>query len=117
MIVDVHAISGTKDAEDVRHFLADTLNYPFVDADEWLILALSPSELGISSTKENDPHEFYLLCDDLEASAKDLRGKGVEFTRTISETSLGYIASIKLPGGGEIGLCQQKDQSAPQPSA
>ena len=47
MIVDVHALTDEKNADKVRHFLADVLNYQFVDAEEWLVLALSPSELGI----------------------------------------------------------------------
>ncbi len=117
MIVDLHVLTDKEYVRDVRDFLIDVLEYPFIDPDFWLIPVLTSSELGISSAGKFDPHEVYLISDDLEASVKELKGKGVEFTRPISETSFGYVTSIKLPGGGEMAMCQQKYNDATQPSA
>lgn len=116
MIVDLHVLTDKENAKAVRDFLIDVLEYPFIDPDFWLIPVLTPSELGVRSGVEFDPHEVYLMSDDLKASVKELEGKGVEFTGPISETSFGYVTSIKLPGGGEMAMCQQKDDAV-QPSA
>jgi predicted enzyme related to lactoylglutathione lyase len=116
MIVDVHVLSGEKDAQAVRVFLADVLDYLFVDADEWLVVAMSPAELGITKGDGVNPHEFYLVCNDLKWTVDDLVAKNFEITRPISETGLAYTASVKLPGGVELGLCQQKVQAASEPT-
>ncbi|MGA2199845.1 MAG: extradiol dioxygenase [Nitrososphaerales archaeon] len=115
MIIDLHALGDTKDAESIRLFFADVLNYPFVDEGEWLVMAQSPAELGITPANKDNPRELYLICDDLDATVKYLQSKEVEITRPISETEIAYTASIRLPGGGEMGLCQKKDQTPAPP--
>ena len=115
--MDVRVIAGEKGGEDLRRFLMDVLDYPFVDDEGWLIAVLSPSELGIEPKGAKNPQEVYIECDNLETMVKDLLDRGVEFVTPVAETSFGYAASIRLPGGGEIGLCQRKEQPAPQASA
>ncbi len=116
MIMDVRAIAGEKNGDDLRRFLMDVLDYPFVDDEGWLIAVLSPSELGIESADGKIKHEVYIECDNLETLAKDLLARGVKFARPVSETSFGLAASIKIPGGGEIGLCERRERPEPQPS-
>src|SRR6478735_171229 len=78
MITGVHAIIYSKQAEAVRAFFRDTLGRPSVDAGRgWLIFALPPAELGIHPTDDNEVHELYLMCDDVEATVKELAAKGV----------------------------------------
>jgi len=54
----------------------------------------------------SDRHELYLLCDDIEATAQELHGKGVELERPFHEERWGRVSSITLPGGGKLGIYQ-----------
>ncbi len=113
MINGVHVLIYAKDADKVRSFFRDVLNFPSVDAGHgWLIFALPPAELGIHPTEEEGYCELYLMCDDVAATVRDLNAKGVEFARPITEAGFGLMTSIKLPGGGELGLYQPKHPTA-----
>jgi predicted enzyme related to lactoylglutathione lyase len=113
MITGVHALVYTKDAESVRAFFRDTLGLPSVDAGEgWLIFALPPAELGVHPSDDKYQHELYLMCDDVNATVEQLKGKGVEFTRPVIDEGWGLVTSIRLPGGGALGLYQPKHPMA-----
>ena len=113
MITGVHALLYTKDADAVRVFFRDVLGFAGVDAGHgWLIFALPPAELGIHPTDEDDYTELYLMCTDVRASVEELKGKGVEFTRPINDQGWGLVTTLKLPGGGKLGLYQPKHPTA-----
>ena len=112
MINGVHAIIFTRDAEADRAFLRDVLDLPSVDAGGgWLIFALPPAELAAHPTDGDTHHELYLMCDDVQATVEELRGKGVEFTRQISEEGFGLMTALRLPGGGELALYEPRHPS------
>src|SRR5919204_5717393 len=114
MITGVHALIFNRDAEGVRAFFCDVLGFSSVDAGHgWLIFALPPAELGIHPAEES-AHELYLMCDDVHATVKELSVKGVEFSRPISDEGFGLVTSIKLPGGGELGLYEPRHPTALQ---
>jgi hypothetical protein len=48
------------------------------------------------------------MCDDLEATMRDLQAKGVEFTQDISEERWGRLNRFRLPGGGEVGIYEPR---------
>ena len=52
------------------------------------------------------------MCDDLKATMTDLKRKGVEFTRGVVDEGWGLVTSIRLPGGGALGLYQPKHPTA-----
>ncbi len=111
MIDGIHAMIFSKDAERVRIFFRDVLEFPAVDAGHgWLIFALPPAELGIHQG-EDCSHELYLMCDDLAVTMENLKQKGAEFTGPITEAGFGLMTRIKLPGGGELGIYQPKHPS------
>ncbi len=113
MIHGVHALIHTKEADQVRDFFRDTLKFASVDAGRgWLIFALPPAELGIHPAEGEAHHELYLMCDDIEATVKDLTRKGVEFTGPIKDTGWGLMTAIKMPGGGELGIYEPKHPTA-----
>lgn len=113
MITGVHALIYTKDAEDVRAFFRDILGLSSVNAGEdWLIFALPPAELGIHPSDDKYQHELYLMCDDVNATMTELKSKGVEFTRPVKDEGWGFVTSIRLPGGGSLGLYQPKHPTA-----
>lgn len=112
MITGVHTIVHTEQAPAVRDFLADVLGWDSVDAGHgWLIFALPPGELAVHPSEGPGRHELYLMCDDLEATIAELRGKGVELVEAISEQRWGRVTAIGLPGGGRLGLYEPSHPS------
>jgi Glyoxalase/Bleomycin resistance protein/Dioxygenase superfamily len=116
MITGIHGIIFSKDADALRAFLRDVLEFPSVDAGEsWLIFALPPAELAAHPADEAGHHELYLMCDDVQTTVDELKRKGVEFNRSISDEGFGLLTAIKLPGGGELGLYEPRHPT-PNPS-
>jgi catechol 2,3-dioxygenase-like lactoylglutathione lyase family enzyme len=112
VITGVHAIIFTRDAEADRAFFRDVLDLPSVDAGGgWLIFALPPAELAAHPTDGDARHELYLMCDDIRATTGELRAKGVEFTKEISDEGFGLMTAFRLPGGGEIALYEPRHPS------
>jgi catechol 2,3-dioxygenase-like lactoylglutathione lyase family enzyme len=109
MINGAHVILYSRDAEADRAFLKDVLGFPHVDAgDGWLIFALPPTELAVHPTDAEDSSELYLLCDDVEATVRDLEAKGVSFTSPVADRGWGRVTTVRLPGGGEAGLYEPR---------
>jgi hypothetical protein len=52
------------------------------------------------------------MCDDVEATMRDLHAKGVEFTQDISEERWGRLTRLRLPGGGEVGMYEPRHPRA-----
>ena len=106
MITGVHALLFTPEAARVRSFLRHALGWGSVDAGGgWLIFALPPAELGVHPAEGPQRQELYLMCDDIEATVRELAGRGVELARPISEERFGLVTAIKIPGG-ELPLYQ-----------
>lgn len=109
LISGVHAIIYSRDAEADRAFFRDELGLDSVDSGSgWLIFALPPAELAIHPTEEEDDHELYLLCEDIEATAAELERRKVILKRPFDEVAWGRVTRLTLPGGGRIGLYQPK---------
>jgi catechol 2,3-dioxygenase-like lactoylglutathione lyase family enzyme len=117
MITGVHCTLFTADADGLRAFFSDVLGFSSVDAGGgWLIFALPPAELAAHPSDEGSRSELYLMCDDIEATVEELKDKGVEFSRAISDEGFGLLTSLKLPGGGELGLYEPRHPT-PHPAA
>lgn len=119
MINGLHTIIYANDAEATRAFFRDVLKLRSVDAGHgWLIFALPPAELGIHPTGDEAPpsehgrHQLYLMCDDIQQTVAELKGKGVEFTKPVSDQGWGLLTMMKVPGGGELSLYQPKHPTA-----
>ena len=116
MIRGTHAVMFAEDAQAARAFFRDVLGLDSVDAGGgWLIFALPPAELGVHPT-EGDPRsghvQLYLMCDDIDASVETLRARGAEFTSAVTDARFGRVTSMRVPGGGEIGLYQPAHETA-----
>jgi predicted enzyme related to lactoylglutathione lyase len=115
MINAVHAVVYARDAEAARAFFRDTLGLRSVDAGQgWLIFALPPGELGVHPTQsenEESRQQLYLMCDSIDSTVEQLKAKGVEFTQPVADVGWGRLTSLKIPGGGELGLYEPKHAS------
>jgi predicted enzyme related to lactoylglutathione lyase len=115
VITGVHSIIYSQDADGVRAFFRDVLEFPSVDAGGgWPIFALPPGEVAAHPTDGAAKHELYLMCDDIHATVEELRGRGAEVSRAIDEQAWGLVSAIKLPGGGELGLYEPRHPTAPR---
>src|SRR6201981_3820466 len=116
MINGMHAIIFPPEAEKVRDFFADVIGLSSVDAGRgWLIFALPPAELAVHPADGDARHELYLMCDDIQATLAELRAKGVEVARDVSDQGWGLLAAIRLPDGGEFPIYQPRHPS-PRPA-
>jgi catechol 2,3-dioxygenase-like lactoylglutathione lyase family enzyme len=116
VITGVHAIVFSPAAEKVRAFFADVLGMSSVDAGGgWLIFALPPAELAVHPADGTDRHELYLMCDNMEDTLAELRAKGVEVAREVSDQGWGLLAALRLPDGGELPIYQPRHPSPLQP--
>ncbi len=118
MISGAHTIIFTSDAEGVRAFFRDVLGLASVDAGGgWLIFALPPAELAVHPTEEQQHHELYLMCDDVQLTVDELESKGVRFTRPITDAGWGLITALELPDGRELALYQPRHLRPPGTSS
>lgn len=112
MISGFHGIIYSKQAERLLEFLKDVLKLPSVDAGGgWLIFAAPPTELAVHPDKSSH-HEFYLMCDDIEATTCQLKNRGVSLAMPIADRGWGLVTRLRLPSGDEIGLYQPKHPTA-----
>jgi hypothetical protein len=104
MINGAHMVIYSRDAEADRRLLRDALGLSFVDVGhDWLIFALPPAEAAVHPSDENDRHELFLMCDDLETTMRELDAKGVA-CEPPSLQRWGRLTRLRLPGGGTLGL-------------
>ena len=101
-----------EDADAARAFFGDVLGFPGVDGgDGWLVLALPPGELGVHPAPyDSGPghSELYLLCRDVEATVRELEGKGVQFASPVHDEGWGLVTRLVVPGFGEVGLYEPR---------
>ena len=71
------------------------------------IFALPPAEVAVHPSDENDVHELFLICDDVQAFIAEMTKNGVACS-PIDEQRWGSITRLALPGGGKLGIYQPK---------
>ena len=115
MYIGAHSIIFTDDVEATRAFFRDILNLPSVDSGGgWLIFKLPPGEVAAHPSDEGAPagrHELYLMCDDIEATLRDLTAKGIEVGE-VSDQGWGLLSTVKVPGAGDFGIYQPRHEMA-----
>lgn len=108
MITGVHTIIYSTNPEADRAFFKDILKFPNVDVgDGWLIFALPPSEIAVHPSEENNVHELYLICDDINTFIAEMQNQNINCSE-ISDQGWGILTSITLPGGGSLGAYQAR---------
>ena len=108
MINGAHMVIYSADPAADRAFLRDVLGFSGVDAgDGWLIFALPPAEIACHPAETGGSHEIYLMCDDIVATADDLKSKGVD-TAPPTDEGWGLLSSITLPSGAKLGIYEPR---------
>lgn len=108
MIIGAHSIIYSTDPAADREFLRDVLRFPNVDVgDGWLIFGLPPGEVAVHPSKENNVHEFYLMCDDVEAFVAELKNRGASCGPIVNR-GWGLLTEVRLPGGGNLGVYEPR---------
>ena len=122
MINGTHLLLYSRDPEADRAFFRDVLSLKSVDAGEgWLIFAMPPSELGIHPgdgqfVQRHANHNLsgavvYLMCANLHETIAALSAKGAKTTE-ILEAEWGITTTVRLPGGGGLGLYEPRHVTA-----
>src|SRR5262245_51258114 len=108
MIIGAHSIIYSTNPDLDRAFLRDVLRLPHVEVgDGWLIFGLPPAEVAVHPSGQNDVHEFYLMCADIEAFVADMRRRGVR-CGSVQDEGWGLLTQVLLPGGGKLGVYQPR---------
>ena len=117
MINGAHSIIYSTNPEADRAFFRDVLELPNVDVgDGWLIFGLPPAEVAVHPSEENDVHELYLMCDDVEALVAELKRRGIS-CGPVQDQGWGLLTQITLPGGGKLGVYQPRHARPKAPRA
>jgi hypothetical protein len=114
MITGAHSIIYSTNAEADRAFFRDVLKLTNVDVgDGWLIFGLPPAEVAVHPSEKDDIHEFYLICDDVEAFVAEMEKKRI-MCGPVQDMGWGLLTQLTLPGGGELGVYQPR-HARPKP--
>ena len=115
MLTGAHAILYSTNAEADRAFLRDVLRLEHVDVGGgWLIFALPPAEVAVHPAKQNDRHELYLMCDDVEEFITQMKQRGIACS-AVKDEGWGLLMQLTLPGGGRLGVYEPR-HARPRPS-
>lgn len=108
MITGAHSVIYSTDAEADRAFLRDVLKLTNVDVGHgWLIFGLPPSEVAVHPSENNDVHEFYLMCDDVNVFIAELAKHHIACD-PVQDQRYCLFTRLTLPGGGKIGVYQPR---------
>ncbi len=113
-ITGAHMLLYTSEPEALRATLRDVFGWPHVDAgDGWLIFALPPSEIGVHPAEgptwdSGVRHQMTLMCDDIHATVRDLRAKGIDVKGEPEDEGWGISVMLGLPGGVSVQLYEPR---------
>jgi hypothetical protein len=110
-----HVLLYSSAPDELRAVLRDVFGWKHVDADSggWLIFALPPAELAVHPAEgptagSGMRHQFSLMCDDITATADELRSKGIEIRGEPRDEGWGITLMLGLPGGVEVLLYEPR---------
>jgi hypothetical protein len=116
MITGMHAVIYTRNAEADRAFFRDVLGFSWVDAGGgWLIFGAPPSEIACHPASTSSKQQLYLMCDDVQAEIARLAKMDIK-CGAVSDEGWGLLTTIRLPGGGDLGLYEPRHAMPRRPA-
>ena len=111
MITGAHSIIHSTDPEADRAFLRDVLDFKHIDiGGGWLIFASPPAEVAVHPSEQNNVHEFYLMCEGVEALIDHMSRYDVECSE-VQNQGWGLLTNESLPRGRMLGIYQPRHES------
>jgi predicted enzyme related to lactoylglutathione lyase len=109
----MHGMFYSSHADELRAFLRDKLGLKGTDVGGgWLIFNAPEADLGVHPTENGEPKsgtaDISFYCDDIQASVRELKSRGVQFAMEPEDHGYGIVARIKVPGGFDVQLYQPK---------
>jgi catechol 2,3-dioxygenase-like lactoylglutathione lyase family enzyme len=114
MIRGVHTMFYSSDAEELRRFIRDKLQFPHTDVGHgWLIFDLPEADMGCHPAGQGErdragTHDISFYCDDLDATIAELKSRGVEFVEGVTDAGFGRVTRFQMPGGVTAQLYQPR---------
>ena len=109
-----HVLLYTTQPDALRATLRDVFGFKHVDAGGgWLIFKLPPAELGVhpdeGPTYESGVrHQMSFMCDDITATIRELRSKGVDVVGEPQDEGYGITVMLNLPGDVQVMLYEPR---------
>ncbi len=104
MLTGAHSIIYSTNAEADRAFLRDVLKLSTVDVGQsWLTFGLPPAEIAVHPGDANDVHEFFLMCDDVNAFVAEMAEHQIACA-PVRDQDYGLATQLTLPGGEKLGV-------------
>ena len=120
-VIGAHVLLYSSEPEAVRALLRDVFAWKHIDAgDGWLIFKLPPAEMGVHPAEgptygSGMRHQITFMCDDLGATTKELRAKGVVVKGDPKDEGWGITVMLELPGSVEVMLYEPRHPLAIAP--
>src|SRR5258708_3025885 len=114
MIRGLHAMFYSSQAAELRAFLRDKVGLKGTDVGGgWLIFDAPEADLAVhpNDGEKDAPSgtaDISFYCDDIAATVRELRSRGVEFTQEVEDHGYGLVTHFKAPGDFKIQLYQPK---------
>ena len=109
MIIGAHVVVASSDPEGDQKFFREVLNLSSVDAGGgYIIFGMPASEVSIHESDGKVPqHELYFLCEDVEAFAAEVTGRGMKCSEP-QDQGWGVVVQITLPSGAPLNVYQAR---------
>jgi hypothetical protein len=115
MLIGAHTVIYSTNVDADRAFLGDVLKLPSVDGGGgFLIYGLPPAEVAVHPTDDNDRHELFLMCADIQAFTAEMKKRNIACS-AIDEQGWGLLTRVTLPGGGKLGVYEAR-HARPNPA-
>ncbi|MEO6708171.1 MAG: VOC family protein [Planctomycetota bacterium] len=112
MIRGIHGLLYSSNSDATRAFLRDKVKLPGSDiGGGWWIFDLPAGDLGVHPAEHGakpGDHDVSFYCDDIQGTVRDMKARGVKFTKPVADHGYGLVTYIEAPGGVTIQLYEPK---------